>query len=160
MIEVQLLLNGKRLEFGVKSVEGLYALCIRSSIITQIKSIDNIHGINITKDFIILTKKDRAYRGGAKLLTDADFGERRVNNIEAYDWDGNLIWNIGDIVGDIGKPFYGCNLVTKDMLGSNMLDKIPESAASHDLLVCNATPRIFVVDLETREIIGQFTGRW
>lgn len=159
MIEVQLLLNGKRLEFGIKSVEGLYALCIRSSIIAQIKSMDNICGIRITKDFIILTKKDRAYRNGAKFLKDEDFGERRINNIEAYDWDGNLIWNIGDIVGDIRKPFYGCNVVAKNMLSSEMAEKMAKSAESHDLLICNAE-RIFVIDLETRELLGQFPARW
>lgn len=160
MIEVQLLLNGKSLEFGLKAIEGLFALCIRSSVITRIKSMDNIYGINITKDFIILTKKDRAYRNNnEKLLTDEAFGERRINNIEAYDWDGNLIWNIGDIVGDIGKPFYGCNVVAKNMLSSKMADKMPESAESHDLLICHAG-WIFVIDLETRELLGKFPGRW
>ena len=98
MINVQVLLNGKRIDFGVKSIEGLSALCIRKDVIIPIKSADDIYGINITNDLIILTKKDRAYRNGKKLLREDDFGERGVNNIEAYDWDGNLVWNIGDIV--------------------------------------------------------------
>ncbi len=157
MINVQVLLNGKRIEFGVKSIEGLFALCIRKDVIIPIKSSDDIYGINITNDLIILTKKDRAYRSGKKLLREDDFGERSVNNIEAYDWNGNLVWNIGDIVGDIKKPFFGCNVVTGEMIKDDSTIKISESYATHDLLICNAE-WLFVIDLKTNELLGKFPG--
>lgn len=157
MINVQVLLNGKRIEFGVKSIEGLSALCIRKDVIIPIKSADDICGINITNDLIILTKKDRVYRNGKKLLREDDFGERGVNNIEAYDWDGNLVWNIGDIVGDIKKPFFGCNVVTGEMIKDNSTIKISESSSTHDLLICNAG-WLFVIDLKTNELLGKFPG--
>ena len=159
MIYVKVFLNGKRVEFGVKSAEGLFALCIQKDVIIPIKSQDGIYEINITNDLIILTKNDRAYRKGFKLLREDDFGERSTNNIEAYDWDGNLIWNIGDIVGDVKKPFYGCSVVAKNMLCSKMADKIPESAATHDLLICHAG-WLFVIDLKTNELLGKFPGGW
>jgi hypothetical protein len=157
MINVQVLLNGKRIEFGVKSIEGLYALCIRKDVIIPIKSADDIYGINITNDLIILTKKDRAYRNGKELLREDDFGERSVNNIEAHDWNGNLVWNIGDIVGDIKKPFFGCNVVTGEMIKDDSTIKISESYATHDLLICNAG-WLFVIDLKTNELLGKFPG--
>ena len=157
MIDVQVLLNGKRVKFGVKSAEGLFALCIRKDVNIPIKSQDGIYEINITNDLIILTKKDRAYRNGFKLLREDDFGERSVNNIEAYDWDGNLVWNIGDIIGDVKKPFYGCSVATAEMIKDNSAIKIPESAATHDLLICNAG-WVFVIDLKTNELLGKFPG--
>jgi hypothetical protein len=84
---------------------------------------ENIGSVNITKEYIIHTIKYRAYRNEAKLLKDDDFGERCMNNIEAYDWDDHLIRTIGDTVGDIRKSFYCCKVVANNMLSSKMLIK-------------------------------------
>lgn len=154
-VRVNVLINGKRLSVDVRSetdLKELYNLGLKN-----IKSLDCIVSVDVTKDFIILSKKDRAFRDGTKKSVGYDeTWDRRINNIEAYDWDGNLVWNIGDIVGNIHRPFWsGIVIAGKDfekVYGS----AIPEECLNHDLLCCAAYDMVYVVDLSNSTFIGKY----
>ena len=64
--------------------------------------LQNVYEISITEDFIILTTESN--------------NETIKNNIDAYDWNGNHLWNISDIVGDLKIPYFGGTVTTKDIM--------------------------------------------
>ena len=154
-IWVYILINGKRLSVNTMSENALKELNLLG--LNGIKSLDHIISVNVTKDFIILYKEDRAFRDGTRKSVSYDeTWDRRINNIEAYDWDGNLVWNIGDIVGNIHRPFWsGIVIAGKDfekVYGS----AIPEECLNHDLLCCAAYDMVYVVDLSNSTFIGKY----
>lgn len=154
-IWVYILINGKRLSVNTMSENALKELNLLG--LNGIKSLDHIISVNVTKDFIILYKEDRAFRDGTRKSVGYDeTWDRRINNIEAYDWDGNLVWNIGDIVGNIHRPFWsGIVIAGKDfekVYGS----AIPEECLNHDLLCCAAYDMVYVVDLSNSTFIGKY----
>ena len=154
-IWVYILINGKRLSVNTMSENALKELNLLG--LNGIKSLDHIISVNVTKDFIILYKEDRAFRDGTRKSVSYDeTWDRRINNIEAYDWDGNLVWNIGDIVCNIHRQFWsGIVIAGKDfekVYGS----AIPEECLNHDLLCCAAYDMVYVVDLSNSTFIGKY----
>jgi hypothetical protein len=153
-IRVQVQMEAQKLSFEIKS-NGLYQLCGLQHIIDLQ---DEICGIFILKDMIIIRAEDRDFRYGAKT---APFykDDRRINNIDAYDWQGNHLWNIGDIVGDIKMPFDGVDLTTKAsaQLDNSLLDV---GDCSQDLFYCKADARRFLIDPVQRRILEIKCGRW
>ena len=101
-IRVQVQIEAQKLSFEIKS-NGLYQLCGLQHIIGLQ---DEINSIFILKDMIIIITEDRDFRHGYR-PTSYIKDNRQINNIDAYDWQGNHLWNIGDIVGDIKRGFGG-----------------------------------------------------
>lgn len=154
-IYVGVLLNGKKIGLNVRSVEELKKLY---GLKTPICTVDRILNVFITKDLIILLKADRAFRDES--VRYVSYGvDRRINNIEAYDWDGNLVWNIGDIIGDIKTGFLRANVIPGYLFEEFYNRKLPEQYNSHELLYCAAN-KVFVIDLSSNEIIDTFGDRW
>lgn len=153
-IRVQVQMETQKLSFEIKS-NGLYQLCGLQHII---ELQDEISGIFILKDMIIIIAEDRDFRYGAKT---APFykNDRRINNINAYDWQGNHLWNIGDIVGDIKMPFDGGSLTTKaSVQQDNRLLDVGD--CSSDLFYCIADARRFLIDPIQKSILEIKCGRW
>jgi hypothetical protein len=154
-IRINVLINGKRLSACIRSETDLKELYIFG--LDNIKSLDNIISIDITKDFIILTKEDRAFRDGMKKTVSYDeTWDRRINNIEAYDWEGKLVWNIGDIVGNIHRPFWGGIVIAGKDFEKVYGSAIPEKCQNHDLLCCAAFDMVYVIDLTSSQFIGKY----
>lgn len=65
---------------------------------------DNICRIVFTDELILIRTEDRDFRDGRQ---QADWikDNREENNIYCFDTKGNLLWNIGEIVGDIKMAF-------------------------------------------------------
>ena len=99
-IKVETQIEAQKLAFEIES-SGLYQLYGLQHIIELQDKICNIY---ILKDMIIIRAEDRDFRYGAKT---APFykDNRRINNIDAYDWQGNHLWNIGDIVYPTGSGY-------------------------------------------------------
>lgn len=154
-IWVYILINGKRLSVNTMSENALKELNLLG--LNGIKSLDHIISVNVTKDFIILYKEDRAFRDGTRKSVSYDeTWDRRINNIEAYDWDGNLVWNIGDIVGNIHRPFWGGIVIAGKDFEKVYGSAIPEECLNHDLLCCAAYDMVYVVDLSNSTFIGKY----
>ena len=142
-IQTEIQIAGKKLSFETTS-NGLYQLnCLSHAHI--IHTPDKILAILVIKDMIILLTEDRDFRNGAQ---QAPFykDDRRINNIDAYDWNGTHLWNIGDLVGDIKTPFTGAVLTADE--------------SNQDLLTCFAGAYRFVIDPITKTVISKTSGKW
>lgn len=143
-IKVEFLTNGKNLSFEIPS-DGLYQLnCLSHSHI--INTSDKILEILIIKDMIMVLTEDRDFRHGA-LQAPIYKDDRRINNMDAYDWNGNHLWNIGDIVGDIKTPFTGAALSA-------------EESETGEFLICFAGAYRFVIDPIRKTVISKTSGKW
>ena len=123
----------------------------------EVDSPDRVYEFSITSKLVIVTASDRDFRNGAKTAPWKK-DDRRINNINAYDWDGNVLWNIGDIVGDIKTPFLGGWVTTKEILQEGGTEV--ECPASHDLFMCFADARRYIIDLEERKVVKVETGKF
>lgn len=143
-IKTEFLTNGKKLSFEIPS-NGLYQLnCLSHSHI--IHTSDKILEIFIIKDMIMLLTEDRDFRNGA-LQAPIYKDDRRINNIDAYDWNGNHLWNIGNIVGNIKTPFTGAVLSA-------------EGSETEAYLICFAGAYRFVIDPVRKTVISKTSGKW
>lgn len=121
-----------------------------------LESLDNIYEISITPNRIIIVHEDPEFRDGrmhTSLIKDACL----VSNIDAYDWDGNHLWNIADIVGDIKMLFFGGKVVTKEQFMNNrnaryFVDQnlVPDE---HEFYSASTDGRYYIIDMDTLEII-------
>lgn len=146
--EIMVLMNQKVVSFSVdaKNVKHLamYAHTLESP--------DAIYEIAVSKDYIIVTTERPEARGGipAPMVRK----DRSINNINAYDWKGNHMWNIGEIVGDIRVPFNGGTVTTKNLLidhagvDASLIDE------SHELYCCtSADSYLYIIDLTEKRLI-------
>lgn len=146
-LQMYVLIGKELLSLG-SDVSFLKKLNLRKNII---ESLDNIYEISITKNLLIITTEDEDFRNGnqhAPLTKES----RTKNNINAYDWDGNHLWNIADIVGDIKMPFYGGNVTTKENLQGHFGVNMSNLNDSHDFYVCTSGSRMFIIDLNDRTV--------
>lgn len=153
-IKVETQIEAQKLAFEIES-SGLYQLYGLQHIIELQDKICNIY---ILKDMIIIRAEDRDFRYGAKT---APFykDNRQINNIDAYDWQGNHLWNIGDIVGDIKRAFDGGGLTTKaSVQQDNRLLDVGD--CSSDLFYCIADARRFLIDPIQKSILEIKCGKW
>ena len=153
-IRVQVQIEAQKLAFEIES-SGLYQLCGLQHII---ELQDEINSIFILKDMIIIITEDRDFRHGYR-PTSYIKDNRQINNIDAYDWQGNHLWNIGDIVGDIKRAFDGGGLTTKaSVQQDNRLLDVGD--CSSDLFYCIADARRFLIDPIQKSILEIKCGRW
>ncbi|MBQ3489246.1 MAG: hypothetical protein IJA86_01485 [Clostridia bacterium] len=153
-IQVEILTHGKKLSFEMES-HGLYQLDFPKN---TLKTLDKILSVLITDDRIILRTEDRDFRHGA-LQAPWLKDNRRMNNIDAYDRDGNHLWNIGDIVGDIKMSFTGCHLTSNAQLVDDGAINT-ETAYSANLLVCFSGGYRFIIDPIHQTVISKTSGKW
>ncbi len=153
-IKIEILTHGKKLSFEIEAKELYRLYCPFRTIETS----DKILSVHMTEDMIILHTEDRDFRSGA-LQVPWLKDERRINNIDAYDRDGNHLWNIGDIVGDIKMSFQGCLLrSTAELLDEDELNA--EISYSENLLVCFAGGFRFIIDPVHQTVVSKTNGKW
>ena len=139
MVRVTILIDGKRLHFESK-LDDLYQISVMHHFVDFA---DRITEISITKDYIIVVTLPRDCKTN--------------DNINAYDWDGNHLWNIGDIVGDIKIPFCGGQVVTAKQLNEpNCLESIDEVPSV--LYSCVAGGFLFIIDPIQKRVIKKIAG--
>ena len=112
-----------------------------------LEPLDQIYEMSITKDLLILTTEDPAFRN-ENLQED-----RSTNNIDAYDWNGNHVWNIADIVGDIKTPFFGGSVSSQELLKSHWGFDASKVKKHHELFSCTAGDYLYVIDLTDKKLI-------
>lgn len=151
LTEIQI--DGKKLSFETDS-NGLYQLNCLSHIIN---TSDKILSILIMKNMMILLTEDRDFRNGV-LQAPIYKDERRINNIDAYDWNGKHLWNIGDIVGDIKTPFTGARLTADKSFFEN--SSTASTGTSTDFLICFAGAYRFIIDPVNKTILSKTSGKW
>ena len=125
---LNVLIDGKLLSMTADSIP-FKNLSFKANMLT------NVFEISITEDIVILTTE---YSSEDKI---------NANNIDAYDYNGNHLWNIADIVGDVGTAFWGAVLTTAKLLELDLDCKGP-------LLSCTAFDnRTFIIDINSRKLL-------
>lgn len=149
MRNVFVLINGK-----------LLTLSINSGIVKQmgfnkeiLQSEDGIIGISVTESMVIVVTEDPDFRNGATHAEVVKPYKIKKNNINAYDWDGNHLWNISDIVGEINMTFYGGNVSTVSNLSNCYGFDQQKYNAESELYVCHAGGRLYVIDLKEKKVV-------
>ena len=118
---------------------------------------DKITDISITKDLIIIITEDRDFREGAD---DIQFVKncRKTNNINAYDWQGNHLWNIGEIIGDVQMACFGGGVTTSELLENAGICLDVLYNGEHNLYSCSVGGVLYVIDLNDRKILSKLSG--
>lgn len=125
-------------------------ICLCSN---KIESNSEIYEISITKDFVIITKK-------YIVKSQTDGTDKIVsNNIDAYDWKGNHLWNIADIVGNINIPFWGGTVTTKKIMRNHIGFDEEKYEDDCDLYCCSARNHLYVIDLSKRRLVQTIETR-
>ena len=153
-IKIEVQIDAQKLSFEIES-SGVYQFNTRYHVI---KKEDKITAIFLLKDMIIIRTEDRDFHYGAKNVPWFK-DDRRINNIDAYEWNGNHIWNIGDIVGDVKMAFDVGSLTTRasvQMQGT--LSTVND--CSFDLFYCYAGPYRYLIDPARGKILEKKSGKW
>ena len=144
-LRIDILINDKITAIDATSTD-IANLCIDKKIIEHP---DRVYCISITSELIIVLSETAAFRGGAKFASEETVN-KYPNTINAYDWNGNLQWNITDIVGDIKSHMVGGCLYTDDMLAK----WCDTWVKGHDHYCCSDwVGRSYWIDLCDRKVI-------
>lgn len=138
-LDMRLLINKKLLTISGDRFELGEFISGKSSF----KTMEDIIGISATKDFVIFTKNY----------------SRFVDNIDAYDWYGNHIWNIADIVGKTGIQYLGSIVTAADFLRGSFDFDESKYNKDNDLVSCSTPDIVYIIDLTTRKIIQVFSNK-
>lgn len=114
---------------------------------------DDIIDISVARNIVIIVTEDSDFRN---CLNQVDFVKPykiKKNNINAYDWDGNYLWNISDIVGEIDMAFSGGCVASTNKLSTHYgFDRLKYSADS-EIYTCVAGGKMYVIDLKGKKVI-------
>ncbi len=116
----------------------------------HVQSLDKIWKILIAKDIVVIKTEDRDFRNGAQ-FAPIEKDDRSENNICAYDWDGNFLWNIGQIVGDIKLQFDGFAFISHASAQEEYQLVLSEDCGT--LIRCIACAWVFIVDVTNRRLL-------
>ena len=116
---------------------------------------DKVLKLSIADDILIVLTEDRDFRNGsvhAPILKD----DRRINNIDAYDWQGNHLWNIGDLVGDIKMQFNWMNHISATDARKHYGVRC---APSSSLFACIAEGFVYIIDAKRQLLLYKISGK-
>jgi hypothetical protein len=125
---------------------------------TSIVCPDRITHISLGNDMVILQTSSPAYRKDGQTRDPNYVPNYAVHNYaDAYDYNGNHLWNIAEILGDIGCGISGARICTKNLLPTDARDA---SIEGHELLVCwSWYDRRYIIDLDDRKVIHEMFAR-
>lgn len=120
----------------------------------EILQLENgIINISVTGSMIIIVTEDADSCNGSNRVDFVKPYNIKKNNINAYDWDGNHLWNISDIVGEINMAFSGGCVSSISKLSNHYgFDQLKYNADS-EIYVCTAGGKMYVIDLKGEKVI-------
>ena len=155
MLCFSVLMNQKVVFFSTSDANEIRRLGMSRRIL---ESPDIIYEISVSKDYIILTTEPSGYTH--QMSAQPENLNSNIRNINAYDWKGNPMWNIGEIVGDVWVPFCGGTVTTKELLDGHAgldMSRIPDD---HDLFCCTSRDSyLYVIDLDEKKLLQKVETR-
>lgn len=134
--------------------DGLYAInCLAGK---NLEFLDKIREICIAEEIILIRTEDRDFRNGcqsAPWIKD----NREENNVNAYDWQGNHLWNIGELVGDIKMAFDSITYITP--MEAKREFGIRPKLHAQCLFKCVSGGFVFIIDAKNKKILCQAPGK-
>jgi hypothetical protein len=147
--KVNALFDQKLVNISADNIE-VNNLCLCSHIID---SSENIYEISITKDFVIITTEYAVQSKSDTIKNATTINRIFTNNINAYDWNGNHLWNIADIVGDLKIPYLGGSVTTKEIMKNHFGFDELKYDDSCELFCCSACNYLYIIDLKCRKLV-------
>ena len=149
MLYISVLMNQKVVSFSTSDAKEIRRLGMSGNIL---ESPDIIYDIAVTKDYIIVTTESLGVRN--HMLKHLDKCDCPINNINAYDWKGNHMWNIGEIVGDIRVPFCGGTVTTKELLVDHAVVDTTRINDDHELYCGTSRDSyLYIIDLTEKKLV-------
>ena len=152
-VRMEAAMRDKRFAMEIES-DSLYAInCLAGK---NVEFLDRIREICIAEEIILIRTEDRDFRNGCQ---SAPFvkDNREENNVNAYDWAGNHLWNIGELVGDIKMAFDGISHITPAEAKREFGIKPKRNAQC--LFGCFAGGFMFVIDAESKKTLCKVAGK-
>lgn len=155
-VSVSILFDNKVRKIYMRSTEKQSKLLFLILDNFHLGSLDNIYEISVTPNRIIIVREDAEFRDGKKIASIIKEA-CTVSNIDAYDWNGNHLWNIADIVGDIKMLFFGGNVVTREQFINAPFAKFNIDPSlvptDHEFYSAGTDGRYYIIDMDTLEIV-------
>ncbi|MBP3479392.1 MAG: hypothetical protein J6K03_07920 [Oscillospiraceae bacterium] len=132
---------------------GLYT--INCGLCKNLDFYDKVVKLFIADDILLVLTEDRDFRNGSDQAPILK-ANRETNNIDAYDWQGNHLWNIGDIVGDIKMQFDSFHHTSaKEVKKYYGVTCVP----SRSIYACISGGFVFLIDVKKRKLLRKVSGR-
>lgn len=114
----------------------------------QLECERDIMSVSIANDVVIVVLKvpelDIAVMDAYKV--------RRQNNVLAFNYEGMLVWNISEIVGELNFPFSDGFVATSEFILNNITKDTLER--NHEYYVCNTLEGCcFVIDITDKKVV-------
>ena len=151
-VKIESAMRDKKFVMEIES-DNLSAINCRAG---KVEFLETIRDICIAEEIILIRTEDRDFRNGC-LIAPFVKENREENNVNAYDWSGNHLWNIGELVGDIKMAFDGITHITPTEAKREFGIKAKRNARC--LFRCVAGGFVFVVDAESRKMLFKAAGK-
>ena len=145
--------QGKKFSMWIES-EGLYA--VNCTLGKNVEFLDKVLDVCITDDILLIRTEDRDFRSGCQSAPWVKVN-REENNVNAYDWQGNHLWNIGELVGDIKMAFDSITHITSTEAKQEFGIKVPMNAQG--LFRCVSSGFVFIIDAKNRKMLYKIAGK-
>ena len=152
-VKIETINRDKKFMMEIES-DNLYAInCLSGKIV---EFLDRIREICIAEEIILIRTEDRDFRNGSQ---NAPFvkDNREENNVNAFDWQGNHLWNIGELVGDIKMAFDGITHITPIEAKREFGIK-PKMNAQY-LFSCVSGGFVFIIDAKSKKTLYKAVGK-
>lgn len=152
-VRIEAITKGDKKFSSEIETDGLYTLNCSSGV--KIELLDKICQICISDDVVLIRTEDRDFRNGcrcAQFIKD----DRLENNVVAFDLQGNKLWNIGEIVGDVKMAFDSISYITSADAEREYGIK---TKPTHNLFKCICAGFIFIIDASDRELLLKLSGK-
>lgn len=143
--------DGKKFSSEIET-EGLYRL--NCTFGKSIEMLDKITAICISDGILLIMTEDRDFRNGCQ-STSFVKDNREENNVNAFDFQGNHLWNIGELVGDIKMAFDGIAHLSSEE-AKNLYGVICTPASN--LFKCISGGFVFIIDANDKKLLLKVTG--
>jgi len=113
---------------------------------------NRVYGVAVNDTIVAVLLKEVGINGSIR-------GDNQpLNNIYVYDHNGEFLWNIADIVGDVSLPYTGVSAHSKETLVEAWSLSFDEkkAIAGHDFLVCRDWGGIrYIIDVTQKKLIDR-----
>lgn len=154
VVRVETIINqNKKFSMWIES-EGLYSINCTAG--WNVEFLDKVLDICITDEFMLVRTEDRDFRNGCQSAPWVK-DNREENNINVYDWQGNHLWNIGEVVGDVKMAFDAITHITPEEAEKNLGIQLEPNA--HHVFSCIAAGFMFVIDVKNKKMLYKIAGK-
>lgn len=123
----------------------------------RLTALDNICKISLARDMVILLTVSPTYRNGYVPNPDYIPDYSTYNYVDAYDYEGNHLWNIAEIIGDAGSGICDGYVCSTEYLMKGCEDTYIDG---HELFVCwNEDGMRYLIDLDEKKVIHKMITR-